>query len=689
MKSLITTFFFCFGLYSIHFGQNELHCGTDEMHQKLFLEHPEYNAGIINANNRLQQFTHEFSQNPPMKTGPYIIPVVFHIIHNYGPENINDDQVHDAIRQLNIQYRKLNDDTTDIVQLFKSRAADCGIEFRLAQLDPNGNCTSGITRTVSDLTSIGDHQVKSLIHWPPNKYLNVYICAEAASLAGHALLPSAADTIPEWDGIVMQHSYIGTIGTSDYFRRTVLSHEVGHFLNLQHIWGGNNVPNYYYLPCGDAGNCAFDDDVTDTPNTIGWQSCNLSGQSCGELDNVQNYMDYAYCALMFTEGQKTRMHAALNSTVANRNNLWQPANLAATGTDDVTNYLCGAKLQADKRIVCVGDTVHFTDVSYHGITARNWTFEGGNSLTTADSLSSAVYDQVGKYDVTLKVSNGVDTIDVVLNDYITVLPAQGAIAGIDQAFENDQSYYDNWITVEGAAPYNWDFTNIGFQSNRSFKLNNFDNPIASTYDFQSYPMDASGLTSLAISFDWAYGRIEGTLVDILEVAVSSNCGESWFTVKSYLGGSSLKTVTDFVTGPFTPADETQWKNALITTVPASYWTSNLMVRFRFKNKGNNNLYIDNIQLGNLNELGVNQLSKNNVEIYPNPANDQITFDLGMNHEVENINVYDLTGKLIQTFSNIDQSPSFDLDVKSLNEGFYLFKIESKNGEIVTSQVIER
>jgi hypothetical protein len=171
MKSLITTFFFCVGLYSINFAQNELHCGTDEMHQKLFLEHPEYNAGIVNANNRLQQFTHEFSQNPPMKTGPYIIPVVFHIIHNYGPENINDDQVHDAIRQLNIQYRKLNDDTTDIVQLFKSRAADCGIEFRLAQLDPDGNCTSGITRTVSDLTSIGDHQVKSLIHWPPNKYL--------------------------------------------------------------------------------------------------------------------------------------------------------------------------------------------------------------------------------------------------------------------------------------------------------------------------------------------------------------------------------------------------------------------------------------------------------------------------------------------------------------------------------------
>ena len=689
MKSLITTLIFLVGLISISYSQNQLHCGTDEMHQKLFLDYPEYNPGIIHANDRLQQFTQEFSLNPPMKTGPYIIPVVFHVIHNYGPENIDNTQILDAVKQLNIQFRKLNPDTTDIVQLFKSRAADCGIEFRLAQLDPDGNCTSGITRTVSDLTSIGDHQVKSLIHWPPDKYLNVYICAEAAGLAGHAMMPPAADTIPEWDGIVMQHTYVGTIGTSDYFRRTVLSHEVGHFLNLQHIWGGNNVPNYYYLPCAAAGNCAFDDDVIDTPNTKGWQTCNLSGQSCGELDNVQNYMDYAYCALMFTEGQKTRMHAALNSPVANRNNLWQPANLLATGTDESTNYLCGAKFQADKRIVCTGDTVQFTDVSFHGITDRMWTFENGISNTTSDSLVQTVYNQQGKYDVALKVSNGTDTLSIVLTDYITVLPAEGSIAGIDQAFENEQHYYDNWITIENGIPYQWDFTNTGFQSSTSFKLSNFENPINTNFDFQSYPMDASTLSSIAIAFDWAYGRIEGSAVDILEVAVSNNCGDSWFTVKSYVGGSSLKTVTDFVTGPFSPIGEEQWKSALITTVPQAYLTSNLIVRFRFKNKGNNNLYIDNIQIGHPNELSTNNLSVSNIEVFPNPANDYITFNLGENHKVENIKVYDLTGKLVHTYLNIAQTSSFNIDVQSLQEGLYFFKISGEKGRFIVRQAIEK
>lgn len=689
MKFISTFFFACVLFSNLGFSQGPIPCGTDEMHQQLFLEHPEYNVGIQRAYERLQTFTaHYLEQETPKSGDPYIIPIVFHVIHNYGAENISDAQILDAVKQLNSQFRKLNPDTSEIVPLFKSRAADCEIEFRLAQLDPDGNCTSGITRTVSPLTKIGDHQVKSLIHWPPNKYLNVYICNQAAGLAGHALLPSAADTIPQWDGIVMQHSYIGTIGTSDYFRRTVLSHEVGHFLNLQHIWGGNNVPDYYYLPVGQASNCGVDDEVEDTPNTIGWQTCNLNGQSCGELDNVQNYMDYAYCALMFTEGQKARMHAALNSPVANRNNLWSAANLIATGTDDQTAYLCGAKFTADKQVVCVGDTVHFSDVSYHGATSRLWNFEGGNATQLSDSLPAVVYTNPGTYDVSLKASNGTDTVEIQLTDYITVLPAQGAIAGIDQGFEYPQHFYDNWILVDRGTPYNWDFTATGFNSNQSFKLNNFDSPISTTFEFYSHPFDASDLNSLAIKFDWAYGRIEGSEVDYLEVAVSKDCGESWYIVKNYVGASSLKTVPGFVEGPFIPTDASQWKQALITNTPPSYLVENTLVRFKFDNKGNNTIFIDNIQIGDPAELTTPELWKQHVSVYPNPASDQLHFKLMENHQVQKIEVFDLTGKLIHTFSSIAQTADFALDVNTLNSGFYLFKMEGQSGEMIFPQVIE-
>ena len=235
----------------------------------------------------------------------------------------------------------------------------------------------------------------------------MYVCDQAAGLAGHALLPSAADTIPQWDGIVMQHSYVGTVGTSDYFRRTVLSHEIGHFLNLQHIWGGNNVPNYYYLPVAQSGNCAFDDDVADTSLTIGWQSCNQSGTSCSSLDNVQNYMDYSYCARMFTQGQKDRMHACLNSTIANRNNLWSPTNLIATGTDDISFQLCTANFEIDKRIICAGETINLIDVSRHGVTGRTWTINGGSATSLSDSLVSVTYNTPGTYSITLSVTNGI------------------------------------------------------------------------------------------------------------------------------------------------------------------------------------------------------------------------------------------------------------------------------------------
>jgi hypothetical protein len=221
MKYILLLFSLLFAFFSFTQESERFPCGTDEMHQHLFDQYPQYNDGIIRANNRLEDFTTEFIQNNiNQKNGnPYIIPVVFHVIHDYGDGNIEDSQIYDALEQVYLQFRKLNEDTTDIVQDFKNIAVDAEIEIRLAQLDPNGNCTNGITRTVSDLTNIGDHQVKSLIQWPPDQYLNVYVCNQAAGLAGHALLPAAAaaDTIPEWDGIVMQHSYIGTVGTSSFF----------------------------------------------------------------------------------------------------------------------------------------------------------------------------------------------------------------------------------------------------------------------------------------------------------------------------------------------------------------------------------------------------------------------------------------------------------------------------------------
>lgn len=599
----------------------------------------------------------------------YIIPVVFHVVHQYGPENISDEQIYDAVKQVNIQLRKQNEDTTDIDPLFKNIAADTEIEIRLAQLDPDGNCTNGITRTASPLTLPGDHSVKDLIQWPPDQYLNIYVCKDAAGLAGHALMPGQADTVPEWDGIVMKHDYVGTIGTSSYFRRTVVTHEIGHYLNLQHIWGGNNVPDFYYLPVGDAGNCSYDDGVTDTPETIGWQSCVSNPQSCGTTDNIQNYMDYAYCALMFTEGQKTRMHNALNSNEAQRNNLWQPSNLAATGTDGVA-ILCAAKFNASKKIVCVGEPTTFNDISYHGITDRLWNFYGGNASSTTDSSVTVTYPSPGWYDVTLDASNGTDTVSVTLQNYIRVLPEQGTQDYLIEGFENLAIYQDDW-TENHMGPAQTSIANIGLNSNSSLK---FDNYNASQSEFQviSPPLDVSNLNALTIQFDYAFAPQSSSDGDSFLVLISNDCGETWAVRKSLHANINLET-SQATTTPFTPGSTSEWASESIN-IPPSYLNQNFLVMFKLENDGGNNLYLDNINIAHPDALNLDNQKESLIRLYPNPTKESL--HIYADHTIHQITIRDASGR--EVLDNSVNKQQFDLQ-HQLASGTYFVTILTEKG----------
>lgn len=663
------------------FTQNSSFCGTDEIHQQLFKDRPDLNPGIIRANDRLTRFTEQYAKTDHVKDGPtYIIPVVFHVIHNGGPENIDDSQILDAIKQVNLQFRKLNADTNEIVTEFKQLAADCNIELRLAQLDPNGNCTSGITRTVSPLTLIGDHQVKSLIHWPPDKYLNVYVCNQAAGLAGHALLPSAADTIPEWDGIVMQHSYVGTIGTSDYFRRTVLSHEIGHYLNLQHIWGGNNVPDYYYLPVAQAGNCAFDDEVDDTPLTIGWQNCDLDGQSCGSLDNVQNYMDYAYCARMFTEGQRMRMHACLNSSVADRNNLWSIQNLTETGTLQGINQLCGVKFEADKKVVCVGDEIILTDVSFHGIESREWSIPGASMSSSTDSVIIASFNAPGLYDVSLTVFQGGNSLVENEIGFIRVLPAQGTENGVYESFESEEFFNTQWAVIPSNNDMNWEiFETTGFNSSQSISVQNFETGYNGFFEFVSEPIDASDLDALLLTFDYAYARKQEGASEVLQIAVSTDCGETWSVRRSFFGNSTLSTVSELVPISFVPVDLSQWNSETVNNISSSFLTNDLMIKFKFDAKGGNNIYLDNIRISHPSVIGIDQMGLDPISIFPNPVSNNLNCLIPTGVEIIKIRMIDVSGKEVLS-KIIDKGlSSFEVETGFLSNGFYQLQFITKNG----------
>ncbi len=659
------------------FAQSELqdrHCGTDEMHQKLFSEYPEFNDAIIRAATSSEVFRAQFDVLREERSTPYIIPVVFHVIHNYGAENISDAQIMDGINVVNRNYRKKNADTVDIIPAFQSIAADNEIELRLAQLDPDGNCTSGINRIVSDLTYTGDHQVKNLIHWDPSKYLNVYVVQNAAGLAGHALVPPAADTIPQWDGIVIGYNYVGSIGASNYVRSVVLSHELGHYFSLEHVWGGNNVPGYYYLPCADPGNCAFDDGVADTPNTIGWQTCNLNGASCGNpVDNVQNFMDYAYCARMFTEGQKTRMHACLNDTIANRNNLWQNDNLIATGTDG-NDILCAADFSADKLIICEGESVILTDNSYHGITQRVWTVTGGNASSLSDSVITVTYNSAGTYDVTLIAGNGISNVMETKSDFITVVPANGISTPLMEGFESTTALpSSDWYVFDPHGDGSFEITTSVSSSGNNSVILDLSNAQEDYFDeLYSRTFDVSALPVVQVSFRYAFTNRDSVPgPNLLKFSISNDCGDSWVVRKQYTA-SILNTAPGIATGTFVP-DATQWKTGVVNNITASYLVNDFRIKFSYENVDGVALYIDDINISPT--ATIEETEGKNLMIFPNPGNNEIYVDIDKGGRFE-IRILDMSGRLISAETRFLERGNQRIITSDLANGSYLISLIS-------------
>ncbi|MFM2041417.1 MAG: hypothetical protein RLZZ493_2006, partial [Bacteroidota bacterium] len=427
------------------------------------MKNPEYAAQVaaaeLEANNPIKKNT-----NVPKGT-VYTIPVVFHVLHMNGVENISDAQINDALVILNRDYRKLNADVANVQSEFQGITADIEIEFALARKAPNGACFTGITRTVTPLTfdgSDGQSQVNAVIAgndvyqgiWPHDEYLNIYVCSDIGGAAGYTFKPSGSSNASSssmfYNGIFLLQNYTGSIGTSDTYTSRTLTHEVGHWLNLNHVWGPNNNP-------GDPTSCNIDDNVQDTPLCIGSNSCNYNANTCDDFgsnfsswsydvkDNVENYMDYSYCSKMFTEGQKTRMRNAITSNTAGRSNLITASNHALTGINSPL-VLCQAKFKANKTVLCANDSITFTDLSFNAVTVWNWTFAGGTPSTSTLQNPGVVYTTPGTYTVTLTATDG-GTSDVeTMTNYITVLP-NGNTLPYFEGFENitNLSATPNWI----------------------------------------------------------------------------------------------------------------------------------------------------------------------------------------------------------------------------------------------------
>lgn len=666
MKLFLLSFFIFFNILQSEysFAQDSLkHCGTDEFMHSVY----QNNLKAVFNHQLLEQFTQQFHQAGNTRQ-LYVIPVVFHIIHNYGIENISDAQVKDAMKILNQDFNKLNADTSDIVIPFKQLTANCGIEFRLATIDLNGNCTNGIEHILSSATFSADEQSK-LNPWPNDKYLNIWVVHDIAiGAAGYTYYPGSAD--PDKDGIIILSSYVGSIGTGDYNRARALTHEIGHWFNLAHTWGDSNDPG---VVCGD-------DNVNDTPETKGWTSCNLNGSVCnGVIENIQNYMEYAYCSRMFTNGQKSRMLAALNSNISGRNNLWSSSNLIATGTNNPTSAsVCipVADFISSTKFACVGDAVDLIDKSWNGkVLYRYWDVAGANASSLSDSVITISFNSPGIYSISLLAGNNAGSDLKVRTSLIQVLSDTAMYAnGYIENFEIGNFPTNNFIP-DYNGNLDW-FINsgVGFSGTRSLEFKNIFATSGTSYGILGPTFDISSLTIPILTFHVAYTQQSNGNNDRLRVLVSENCGKTWIARYGKTGAMLATAVmrsSNFVPTPSEWRMETVYLNPNINS-------KNLRIKFDFLSDGGNNIYIDDINLGGYSSIE-NIFDEHSLQLFPNPVSDQLNLKLNLQKNIEgSIKLYDVTGRMIKEIysGKIKMDANISVDISKLVSQVYIIQLES-------------
>ena len=623
----------------------------------------------------------------------YKIPIVFHVLHNNGIENISDEQIMDALFILNRDYRKQNADTATVQIDFQGMPGDVEIEFVLATKAPNGACFKGITRTANALSydgSDGGDQVSAIVagndvyngQWQGNRYLNVYIVAEAGGAAGYTTKPAFGGT-GMGNGICILHNYVGSIGTSDVGRSRALTHEAGHWLNLDHTWGGNNNP-------GNASSCSTDDAVTDTPNCKGVTSCALNANTCNSInsywtydvrDNVENYMDYSYCSKMFTPGQVTRMRNAITSSSGGRSNLHTTNNLNQTGATGVLT-LCKADFAADRTTICAGETVNFFDDTYNAATGWTWTFTSGSPASSTSQNPSVTYTTPGLYTVVLSSTDGTTTDVETKTSYIRVLPASATLPFLE-SFES-YTTLDNLTQWEIYNPGNNNKfsleTTTGHTGTKSAKLVNFGQVAGGTDELISSPVDLSGSTSVTLSFRYAYRKRATANIEYLKVFLTKDCGENWVQRKTLSGNAFSSTV---VSTSWTPTSQADWVTVHMINVTTDYLVNDFRYKFRFESDGGNNFYLDDINIysGSPSDELVSGIAEEGeiaeLALFPNPTDGEVNVRFAINNnEAAVLTVQDVSGKVVKSHmvNALAGSNLVILDTQELAAGSYFLNI---------------
>ncbi len=608
----------------------------------------------------------------------YIIPVVFHVFHNNGAQQVPLAQIQSGLDKVNEDFSGANTDFSTVDPAFKDIRGTMNLKFVLAGKDPSGNPTNGVvyhsTRSGFGKAGTNDNIIKQFA-WDNYKYMNVYIMLDlysdgATNNSGIAWLPSKNMSDNNTARVVYNYRYLGNTGSSiadDNFQ-SVLTHEFGHWLNLSHTFEGG---------------CSGSDFVDDTPPTEQSAGCQAGTMSCGHVVNGENYMDYSSCYKMFTKGQVERMRDALDNHPARRP-LWQLSNLQATGT--FSHYVPAAptaEFSASTLTIEEGPTVFFKDLSCGYPDRWTWTIEGGLPAQSTEQHPYSRFDKEGMYSVDLIAANSTGTSAKYTVKIEVKKPLQNCILKYDFENETLQSPPTGWtdnspsngkwkVAREVSHPWNevGNFSSQPYHSVHSlYSRSNWYNGAPKEILLVSPEIDLGSAATPKLSYYdlrgwdpfWPVNKPE----HVVEVLVGSSSGGPWTVVKKDTahknGFQKWRRVG--------PVDLAAFKGQKIyigfrTNTQHYYWR------------------IDDVCISEeFVATSVKEQSAATLNMYPNPVGSRLHFRFA-NKEYRNIELYNIYGKKVLS-SITDQS---FIDLSGLSQGLYVVKVKEKGGAVLTGKV---
>lgn len=615
-------------------------CAAHEVLQQQIAENPLLQQRL----QEIEEHTHAYEQQGVHERIVVTIPVVVNVVYNTTTENISDAQIQSQIAILNQDFRKLNADVSGVPAAFAGLAADCEINFCLAQRDPSGNATTGIRRQSTTKTSFSTNNAMKytaqggLDAWPRDQYLNLWVCDLGTSLLGYAQFPGGTAAT---DGVVIHYKYFGNIGTATapFNKGRTATHEVGHWLNLYHIWGD------------DSGACTGSDQVADTPNqasehygcpTFPQVSCSNGANG----DMFMNYMDYTddACMFMFSAGQKARMQA-LFSTGGARASLLNSLGCtppSGGGTCAVPSGLSSGSITTTSATVswgAVSGASSYT-LQYKTAAATTWTTVSGIT-TTSRSLTGLTAATTYNYKVLAVCSSGSSA-------YSTAASFTTSSASTcTDSYESNETR-----NAAKTIPVNTDITaKIGTSSDKDyFKF-------ANTSTNKNIKVE---LTNLPADYDLKLYR-SSTLL-----GTSQNTGTE-SEVLIFNNATVSTAYVAYVYG-YNSAYNANACYTLRASISSAPWA----------------LRTDGSYDGESEEIELPVVFENaGFGMFPNPAKDQLTVEVPMENDGDvQIAIMDASGRITvqEHFTLGKGNNQANFDLSRLNAGMYLVQV--RNGESV-------